>query len=294
MIMMKSKKKLAFEIFKNIYLGLNVIVMFMPLLFMFFNIFKTHNEIAANPFSISAEPFHNLINNLKNVLNGTPTESIRLTPFMTMFKNSLIYTMGSLVILMVCGVMCAYALGRFRFRLKRPVIILILIVQIIPFFGYMVPLFFNMNRMNMLNSYTAVMLVYAGVALPGTIIMMLGFYQDFPLEIEEAAMIDGCGEFRKFLMIVLPISKGIIASMILINYMAYWNEYVIVSLLVKDDMMYPINVGVMIVNSNQQGSGGHLDYIMTLLIMSALPNMIIFTVFQKGIVNGITLGSVKG
>jgi ABC-type glycerol-3-phosphate transport system permease component len=292
--MKRIKKNLAFEVFKNFYLFINVFIMLFPLGLMFFNTFKTHNEIATNPFGFSANSAENFNNNVKNVFLGHPTSSMTLTPFFTMLINSMIYTAGALIILMITGTMCSYCLGRFKFKFKRLVIFFIIMIQIIPFFGYMVPLFFNINRMGLLNSYIAVILVYCGVALPGTIIVMLGFFQAFPKDIEEAAIIDGCSEFRKFISIIIPIAKGIIASMMLINFMGFWNEFVIVSLLVKDSNMYPINVGVIIVKANQQGSGGHLDYIMTLLAMSALPNMIIFSVFQKQIVSGITLGSVKG
>ena len=121
---------------------------------------------------------------------------------------------------------------------------------------------------------------------------MQGFYKSFPSAIEEAALIDGCGEFKKFIYIVIPMSKGIIASMAVINFMGYWNEVGISSLMLNDMNLFTISIGVL--STNTQTGLMNYAYVMALLVLSALPNMIFFTVFQRSITKGVSLGGVKG
>jgi raffinose/stachyose/melibiose transport system permease protein len=148
------------------------------------------------------------------------------------------------------------------------------------------------DKMNLTNDLLGIIPIYVAVSLPQCIVLMQGFYSSFPKAIEEAALLDGCTEFKKLLHIVLPMSKGQIAAMAVVNFMGYWNEVAIASLLLNDANLRTINIGVLMTNT-QTGTMNY-SYVFALLVLSAVPNFIFFTLFQKKIIGGVSLGGVKG
>lgn len=294
---MRKKKITIPGIVRLIYLALNIIIMLFPLLFMFMCAFKTDAAITVSPFSLPTD-FEAFKLNITDVINGTITvngvvKNSSLTPFFVMLKNTVILTLVPMVLMLACATLCAYALGRLKFRIKKYVIVLILVAQKVPYFGYMYPMFFQLNFMGLLNNLGGVSLVYVAVSLPACIILMLGFFKSFPGAVEEAAVIDGANEFQKFVYIVLPMSTGIIGSMAIVNFMGYWNEFAIANLMLTSPENRTLNMGVFLMKSDLKGLQAK-NYIFMLLTLSALPNLLFFTIFQKSIINGISLGSVKG
>ena len=272
-------------------------MMLFPLLFMIFSSLKTSGEFTGDPFGFPADFPGTFIENVKMVFSGkTPIPgsifTLDLTPFITMLGNTVLVTFGSLILMIFCSLLAGYAIAKKRFRGKKLFIIFVMIIQIVPFFGYITPMYLFATQLKLTNSLLGLIPQLVGVSLPSTIVLMQGFYKTFPTAVEEAALIDGCGEFKKFIHIVLPMSRGIIASMAVINFMGYWNEVGISSLMLNDLKLFTISVGIL--STNTQTGTMNYAYVMTLLTFSALPNLIFFTVFQKSITRGISLGSVKG
>lgn len=284
-------KRIVWLAFKYLYIACQIFVMLFPLFFMFMSAFKTSREIDVTPFALPTS-FDAIVANVTNVINGQ-LGSIKLTPFFTMLANTLILTIVPLIFMLILATLCAYGLGRYRFRGKGIVMGFILLVQTVPFFGYITPMQMLIDGIHLYDSHLGVIPVYVAVALPATIVLMQGFFRTFPVGVEEAALIDGCSEVKKFLLVVAPMSIGIIGSMAIVNFMAYWNEFAIASLLLSDAAKKTINLGIFALKT-QLGGVGRKDYIMTLLTLAALPNLLFFTVLQKSIINGISLGSLKG
>ncbi len=270
--------------------------MLFPLYFMFINAFKTDMEITLTPFKLPSG-FQAIADNLADVFRGTITKNgkvrVTLTPFLTMLKNSVVLTLVPMLLMLICSTLCAYALGRLKFKGKGIVVGLILLCQTVPYFGYMYPMFFELNFLGFINRIFGVVPVYVAVSLPSCIILMIGFFSTFPQAVEEAAVMDGCNEFKKFIMIVVPMSWGIIGSMAIINFMGYWNEFAICNLMLTSPENRTLNMGVFLTQSDLKGVTAK-NYVFALLVMSAIPNLLFFTAFQKTIINGISLGSVKG
>ena len=290
-IFKKLKKYPPWKLFRELYLFFNIIFMLYPLFFMFMSAFKTNREIEVTPFQFPTG-LDAIKTNINNVISGQ-IGGLRLTPFINLIGNTFFLTIGSLIIMLACATLCAYSLGRLSFKGKTYIIIFILIVQTVPFFGYIIPLFFAMYTIRLYDTLFGVIPVYVAVSLPATIILMIGFFKAFPKAVEEAALIDGCSEATKFIYIVIPMSLSIIGSMAIINFMGFWNEFAIASLLLKSTRLFTINMGVFALKT-QLGGVGKKDYIMTLLTLSALPNLLFFTLLQKSIIKGVSLGSVKG
>ena len=288
--MSKTAPAIIGKVVKEIYMLFNIFVMFFPLFFMVLCAFKTNTEIIREPFAWPSD-INVLVTNVTNVWNGT-ISNVELTPFIVMLKNTVVLTFVPMVIMILCATLCAYAIGRLTFSYKGIIMTFVMLVQTVPYFGYMYPLYFEVNFFNLLDTLAGTSLVLVAVSLPSTIILMIGFFKAFPVAVEEAAMIDGANEFQKFMVIVMPMSISIIGSMIIVNFMGYWNEFAIASLILSSPEHRTINVGMFALKS-QMGGVGKKDYIMTLLTLSAIPNLVFFSLFQKSIINGVSLGSVK-
>ena len=295
-------KKNWWKILRELYLLVNIFFMLFPFVFMILNAARTNSEFQLSPMGWPADFTASFAENIKSVWTGiikTPllfddyVEVKMFTPFPRMFGNSLLVTMVSLAGLVLASHLFGYALGTKKFRGKGALIVLLVIVQAVPFFGYITPMYMVADWFNLVNRLVGLVPIYIAVAMPMVVILFQGYFSSFPKEIEEAALIDGCSELRKYVSIVVPLSMGAIATMAIINFMGYWNEYAIANLLIGTQFdLRTINIGVML--SERKDGQPNYVYQFMLLTLSAIPNFVFFTIFQRYILNGLTLGGVKG
>lgn len=291
--MRAGKGKKVWKVLLEIYLICAALLMLFPLLFMYYSAFKTDGEIRANPFGIGKDPFGAFAANLKMVFTGAIDEVTQAPPFLTLLGNSLLVTVVSLAFMVMIATLGGYAIGRIRFKWKSAYMIFLIIAQTVPIFGYLFPLYYTLSAVSLIDTRIGVILVYISVGLPTTIILLSSFFKGFPTAVEEAALVDGCNTFRKFIYIILPMTRGAIMSMAIINFMGYWNEFAIVSLIVSENDLFTLNIGAFFMQGVLSG-GDRLDYTLTLLALATVPNLVFFTVFQKNMVSGVSLGAVKG
>lgn len=295
-------KKWAWKIPREIFLIVNIIFMLFPFFFMLVNAARTNAEFQLSPLGMPENLFGTLAENFNSVRTGvvkTPllfddyVEVAMFTPFVKMLVNSAVITLLSLVGLLLVSHLFGYSLGTRKFPGKKALIILLVIVQAVPFFGYITPMYVVAEQLRLVNRLTGPIPFYIAVSTPMATILFQGFFSAFPKEIEEAAVIDGCSELEKYFRVIVPLSAGAIATIGVINFMGFWNEYAIANLLIGADFdLRTINIGVML--SERRDGQPNFVYQFMLLTLSAIPNLILFTVFQKHIINGLTLGSVKG
>lgn len=297
---MKSKKKMPFKLWlkrnwykvpRELYLWFNIVLMLFPLYFMVSSSMKSNAEFYNDPLGLPKNAWENLLKNMKMALSGK-VGVVQYTGFSTMLFNTVIITMLTLVVMILVATLAGYAMGTRSFKGKAAFTFFVLTIQTVPFFGYIMPMYMFADKMNLTNNLLGIIPIYVAVSLPQCIVLMQGFYSSFPKAIEEAALLDGCTEFKKLLHIVLPMSKGQIAAMAVVNFMGYWNEVAIASLLLNDANLRTINIGVLMTNT-QTGTMNY-SYVFALLVLSAVPNFIFFTLFQKKIIGGVSLGGVKG
>ncbi len=276
---------------RELYLWFNIFLMLFPLYFMIVSSMKTNAEFYNSALALPQNAWETMKENMTMAFSGL-VGNIQYTGFGTMLFNTVVLSVLSLVVMVMVAFLAGYAMGTRQFKGKTLFTILLLTIQTVPFFGYIIPMYMFVDKLHLTNKLLGVVPVYVAVSLPSTIILMQGFFSSFPKAIEEAALIDGCGEVKKLIHIVLPMSKGAIASMAVINFMGYWNEVAISSLMLTDAKLRTINIGVLMTNS--QTGVMNYAYVFALLVLSAVPNFIFFTIFQKNIIGGISLGSVKG
>ena len=289
-------KEIALKTVKEVVLVLWALTMLIPLVYMVVSSGKSAGAITAEPFSLRMS-WEEMVKNYTGVWRGELTRPSGLvlqmfTPYLTMLRNAVILVAVALVFLVLGAVPIGYALARRSFRLKSAYMIFLVFILAVPLFGYLIAFYFMMSAIRFTNNLFGIGIVYAAVSMPSGIIFLRGFYANFPQEVEESAEIDGAGELRRFFSIVVPMSRGIIVSIVLVNFMGYWNEFGIASILIDEQQFKTISLNIMMTS---EASAYDPGFTFALLTLSAIPTMLFFTVFQKQISQGgIAMGSLKG
>lgn len=211
------------------------------------------------------------------------------------FRNSAIVVSGAVILAIVVGLFAAAALSRFRFRGRRTILVFILIVQMLPGTALLIPQFLIFNSMNLLNTYWGLIFAYVAGVLPFSIWVMRGFFLAIPIELDEAARIDGASTWQVLTRILFPlVMPGIIASSVF-AFIASWNDYIVAYTFMKDQVDYTLPVWLA---SFTTASGGELgtDYggQMAAATLFSLPVVIFFMIIQRNLVSGLSAGAVKG
>ncbi|AZN38755.1 carbohydrate ABC transporter permease [Paenibacillus albus] len=212
--------------------------------------------------------------------------------FNTYFVNSLIVTVGSTVLGLLLSAMTAYVLARYTFRGSNFLYLLYIASMMIPFILALIPLFFLMNSMHLINTKLGLIFVYASSLLAFGIFVLAGFFKSLPKELEESAQIDGASHFGTFFRIMLPLAQPGLVTVAIINVLNIWNEYVVGTIIVNDPTQYtlPIEIAVMQQEMQYRTEWGPL---FAALLVTIVPVLIMYILFQRKIASGITAGAVK-
>lgn len=211
-------------------------------------------------------------------------------PFATWYRNSVVVAVATTVIALVVAMFSAYAMARFEFRGRGAFGLAILLSQALPAVLIAVPLFSLLADLNLLNTYPGLVLSYVARALPFSIWMLWGFFQNLPHELEEAAQIDGLTRIGALFRIIFPLSAPGIAAVMLFTFVLAWEEYLLSLMVMSTDAMTTLTVGAARMIGGQAVLWGEL---MAYSAMMTLPVAIIFAVAQRYLVAGITAGAVK-
>lgn len=209
----------------------------------------------------------------------------------TYFRNSVLVTAVSLVVALVLSVHAAYGLARCSFRGKAALMVGLLATSMIPGIAILVPLYNLSVETGLYNTATGMITVYAAWNIPTLVWLLKGFFESVPIELEEAAHVDGCGALKTFYVIVLPISRpGILAGSIL-AIMFVWNDFLISFTLAISEKKRLLPVGLYSYISNYGVEWGQL---MAATVIALVPVMIAFFLLQRFLVQGLMAGAVKG
>lgn len=207
-------------------------------------------------------------------------------PFALYLWNSLVVGVGATVFGLVLGLPAAYAIARYR---ADGAAIAVLLARIAPGIGYLLPWFIIFSQFEMIGSYTAIILSHLTVGLPLTIWIMIGFFEDIPIELEESAMIDGATRFQIFIRIALPIVRPGVATAAILSFIQSWNTFMY-SVVLADSDTRTLPVAVFGFLSYGGFDWGSLTAAATVI---TVPVMILALVVQRHIVGGLAVGGVK-
>jgi N,N'-diacetylchitobiose transport system permease protein len=210
--------------------------------------------------------------------------------FTTYLRNSLVVTGAVVVLSIVVAFFAATALTRFRFLGRRSFLLGVLVIQMIPQPALLIPLFLSLRSMHLLNSLIGLTVTYLALVLPFTIWTLRGFLYGVPVELEEAAMVDGAGRLTVIRSILLPlVMPGVVATSVF-AFITAWNDYLFAYVMMKDQAKYTLPVWLVSFSTNTGTDYGGLIAASTLF---ALPVVVFFMIIQRRLVAGMTAGAVK-
>jgi ABC-type glycerol-3-phosphate transport system permease component len=259
------------------------VVELFPILFMFFNSVKTNAEIMGSPFGLPAAP------QLSNYVEAWRGGNLGV-PIGRYFLNSLFVTSGTLVLLMFTGSLAAYALARYQFPGSKLAQRSLVWALAIPVHATLIPVFHFLGSLGLRNNYFGLIGVYTAFWLPFTIIVMRAYFESFPRELEEAARIDGCTDFGAFWRVVLPVSRGALASISIINVVGIWSELLFAYVLMNKPDVRTLPVGILSFRGEYQVAW---NLIFAGLSIATMPTLLFFLVFQRQITKGMTMGAIR-
>ena len=218
-------------------------------------------------------------------------ERLMSKDFIPAVTNSVIVTSSVVLISLVLGVLAAYAYSRFRFRGRTMLLNTTLFTQMIPPIALIIPMYIIFKNLGMMNTKETLIIVYLSLVLPYLIWIMKSYIDGIPLELEEAAMIDGCSKLRSFLTVVIPVVSTGLAATVIFAFIITWNEFFYAFSLTKT--LAAKTLPVLIFDFNSKFGA---DYVMsaTAGVLASLPPVLVALIFQKYIISGLSAGAIKG
>lgn len=230
------------------------------------------------------------LDSYREVLFGNP-EKRRASDFFLWLWNSLAITATTAIIGVILSATAGYAFSRFRFPGRTPGLIFLLTTQMIPAGMLLLPLYIMLTRLNLINTYLGLVIAYSVTAVPFSIWILKGYYDTIPIDLEEAARVDGCNVLGAFYRIILPLSTPALAIVFLFNFMSAWSEYMVARVVLQKGPMYTWPLGLWTYAGQYTLAAGRFA---AASILVAVPAMALFLYSSKWLITGLTLGSVKG
>lgn len=273
------------------------IIWISPLFLVLMNSFKKKAYIFRNPFSISANA---LSDGWEAFVEGTEKaffgwtnykNAVKMTNFFEAFGISMFITAASVIVILICTSMCAWYITRVHTKLTKGIYTLCLFSMIVPFQMVMFTLSKFANMLGLGNP-AGIVVVYLGFGAGLAVFMFTGFVKSISLEIEEAAMIDGCNPLQMFFRVVFPILKPTTVTVAILQAMWIWNDYLLPSLVLNINKYKTLPIAIQFLKQ----SHGQLDWgaMMAVLVLAIIPIVIFYMVCQKYIIEGVLAGAVKG
>lgn len=246
--------------------------------------------------SISLRPADALYStSLSLVPDGATLEAWRTVllekPFWRWLRNSLVVSMGTAILGVTLASTSAYALSRFRLRGRNAWLFTVLMTQMFPATMLLLPLYLLMRELALVNTLIGVVLAYTATALPFCTWTMKGYYDTIPRSVEEAALVDGMDEVGAFWRVTLPLSAPALVITFLFSFMAGWSEYMVARVLLVSQELYTLPLGLESLASAFQTEWA--NYAAGSLLV-AVPVVLLFLALSRYLVDGLTLGGVKG
>ena len=257
------------------------IIVVLPLLWTVMSSFKTSSEIFSSPFSLPSKW------NFDNYVGAWTTAGIG-----SFLLNTVIVVFGALAVTMLFGAMCAYVLARFQFPGNRAIYYLMLAGLTFPIFLAIVPLFFVLRSIGLLNTLPGLILTYAAFALPFTVFFLFSFFKALPNSIAEAAALDGAGEWRTFFQVMLPMARPGLATVAILNFVGLWNQFLLPVALNTDPKNYVLTQG-MASFASQAGYSVDFGQLFAGAVMTIVPVFIVYLVFQRQLQGSVSQGTSK-
>jgi N-acetylglucosamine transport system permease protein len=280
-------KKMRNDLLAFLVLGPFLVAVIFPMIWLIYTSFKSDSEIFLDPFALPQWAHLHFENYRRAWVEAH---------FSSYFGNSVLVTVVTVVLTIALGSMAAYGLARFRFAGRNILKALFLAGLMVPLQLSVVPLFFQMRAMGLLNSLPGLVIIYTATGLPFAIFILTAFFSSLPQSLYEAAVLDGCSEWRAFWSIMLPLARPGLITVAIFSGLGVWNEYFLAFLFLSgpsDGGLGTLPLGLARISITSQFRS---DWGVTFaaLVLVTVPSLIFYCLLQKHIIKGIASGAVKG
>lgn len=278
---MKAKKRIS--LLGTVFFTILGLIYIAPILIVLMNSFKKKVFISREPFAL---PTEKTWIDIENYITAIDKYGLLSAVGWTVF-----ITVGSVLVILICTSMCAWYITRVKSKFTQGLYMLCVFSMVVPFQMVMFTLSLVADRTR-LNTPWGIIIIYLGFGAGLAVFMFCGFVKSIPLEIEEAAMMDGCTPLRTFFNVVLPIMKPTYISVGILETMWIWNDFLLPYLVLNLNEYKTISIAI----QYMKGSYGRVDMgaIMAALILAVIPVIIFYLSCQKHIIKGVAAGAVKG
>ena len=280
---MTAGAKKSTNIIITVILSALAVLFMVPMILVLINSFKSKLYISSEPFAF---PNFETFIGFENYLNG-----LKSSGFLAAFGRSLFITVASVILIVVCTSMTSWYLIRVKNKLTKGLYYAFVFSMIVPFQMVMFTMTYIVGKLN-LDNVLGIVFVYLGFGAGLSVFMLSGFVKSIPLEIEEAAMIDGCSPLQCFFRVVFPILKPTAITVAILNAMWIWNDYLLPYLILgTSNKTIPVAIQIAM-----QGAYGDTDMggFMAMLVLAIIPIIVFYLLCQKHIIKGVIAGAVKG
>jgi len=268
-----------------LWIGLLALTLFAlgPFIWVFLSSFKTRAELYATPLVYLPAQL--------TLANYVDAWTSKLTPFSRFFANSLWVSSVTMVATTAISILAGYALARFRFVGRDVFLLVFLATQMFPAVLLIAPLLSQWYALGLIDTYQALIYSNFSFTVPFTVWMLVGYFDSIPRELEESAMMDGCGRFGALLRVVLPLAAPGIAATAIFAFVSSWSELLFAITFTTETEMRTLSAGLLYMVGQYEIQWGQLS---AGVIISTVPVAVLFTFLQRHLIRGLTAGALKG
>ncbi|TVY10448.1 carbohydrate ABC transporter permease [Paenibacillus cremeus] len=257
-----------------------LVLLVTPITWVLFSSFKDNTDIMNHPFSLPSTL------SLANYISA-----LKIGKFYAFFSNTLYVTFFGLILGVGVATLAGYAFGQIRFWGREPLFYMFLLGLTLPSQTVIIPVFYLLKSMGLINTLWGVILASVGMGLSFGVFLMRNTFKGLPKELKESAYMDGAGEWRTFLWVMLPLAKPALVALVIFTFNGLWNEYLLpLVVLIKPDK-FTIAVGLTAFQSEQYTN---YSIIFAGAVISMIPSIILYLIFQRQFIEGLLSGAQKG
>lgn len=253
---------------------------FLPVFFIFMEMFKENSEILMDPWALP-----------RRIRIDLPFKAWRGGSFSIYYLNSMYVTTASIGAVLLLACLASYAFARMKFPLKETLFIYVISGMMISVYTIIIPLYLLMKRLALLDTREALLLANVGTAIPFSVYFLTSFFRSLPVELEEAARIDGCPRMRILLGIVLPLSRPGLSALTIFLFAGFWNEFYLALVFMSRNSIRTVPLGLLyFADQYTTDITGQISAV----IIASIPIIVVYFLLQRQFIRGITAGALKG
>lgn len=275
------RKKRIKETFVYILLIIWMLINLFPIYWMFTFSLKSNKEIFGE----------NVIGLPREWLWSNYEKALKVGNIFRYFLNSTLVAIVTIAVVMIVALMATFALTRFFWKGREKMNSFLMLGLTIPIHASIVPIYVTLSRLHLLSTYTSLIIPYAAFSLAMAILICTGFMQGIPFELDEAACIDGCGTFKIFFKVIVPLMKPAVATVSIYTFLQCWNELMFANIFISDTAHKTLPVGVQALSGQYLTEWGPVGAAM---VLATFPMLIFYIFFSKKIQDSFIAGAIKG